>query len=156
MTPETTTPAVRVRRRDACPDVAELRRLLGDALGAARATQAHLAELVGCSLRSIIRWEQGERRPSAGFRPRLLELERKLRARALSIDDELARGTREPELRAGRTLPLVADVVSVDVEGDRALLRFGLKVPGEPEPRTVVEVLVSRWTAGEAFGTRVG
>lgn len=68
---------MKVGQRDRFPDTAELRRLVGEAMGA-RATIEQFAELVGCSRNSVMRWEKGDK-PALMFRPRLLELERMLR-----------------------------------------------------------------------------
>ena len=146
-TAATVTPPA-ARRRDRCPDVAELRRLLGRGMGVASATQEHLAELVGCSPDAIRGWERGRRRPSRVFVTRLAELESRLRARTVSIDEELARGAPvqapPPEPQRESTAPLFANLVSVTVEGEQALISLRLMVPGEREPRTVASVLVPK------------
>jgi hypothetical protein len=132
-------------RNGRCPSITELLGLLEKALGT-RATRKHLAELVGCSALAVIRWERGTHFPSPAYRPRLLELERRLRERGASLGDEL-RGAAVPATTPASSptdgkLPLVADVIGVKVEGGRALLTFGLAIPGEREPRSVAEVLV--------------
>jgi len=69
---------------------------------------------------------------------KLREIEERLRGR-LPLNDEL-RGVQSPA--PGSPGPLfVADAVSVTSDGERALLRFTLRVPGGA-PRIVTEVLV--------------
>jgi len=116
------------------PDVVELRRLMGQAMGVP-VTLKRLTELIGCSLRSLIRWERGER-PALAFRPRLRELDRMLRAGKFSISEALETKPERPRA------PLVASGVSVTLEGAQALLRFTLAVPGEAVERRVVEIVV--------------
>lgn len=137
-----------LRRRAAamCPDVKAIRRLLEEATDATWGSQARLAELLGCSPWTIRRWERGTKRPSAAYTVRLRELERRLRERPATINEEL-RGVAKQEDEASptkteRPLPLTANAVSVRVEGEQALVSFTLKVPGEKMAREVVEVLV--------------
>jgi DNA-binding XRE family transcriptional regulator len=133
-------------RRTPCPDVKELRRLLGAAMGAEIATQAQLADLLGCTTETIKSWEKGRKKPTRPFVLRLLEIERSLKARRLSLHDEIRLGILpgDAEPRPERRAPFVASAVSVVVEGDQALVRFSLKVPGEALARTVAEVIVPR------------
>jgi transcriptional regulator with XRE-family HTH domain len=136
---------------DYCPDVSELRRLLGRAMGVASATQERLAELVGCSHDAIREWEHGKHRPSRAFRSKLVELEGKLKDGGLSLDAALT-GRVEAEQPA-RPTPTFVNVVSAKLDGDLALLHFGAKLPGDKEPRTVADVLVSRAALEKALGT---
>lgn len=107
---------------------------MGKAMGVP-VTLKRLTELIGCSMRSLIRWEKGER-PALAFQPRLRELDRMLRAGRFSITEALE--TKPDKPRA----PLVASGVSLTLEGTQALLRFTLAVPGEPVERRVVEIVV--------------
>lgn len=125
---------MKVGQRDYYPDVTKLRRLIGEAMGIPL-TMKRFTELIGCSMRSVIRWERGER-PALMFRPRLLELERMLKSGTFSIDDALRSKPERPKA------PLVASGVSVTLEGTQALLRFVLAVPGEAMERSVVEIVV--------------
>lgn len=130
-----------IRKRDACPNVRELRQLLGDALGVAKATQSHLAELVGCSLWSIIRWEQGKR-PSLAYLPRLVALEKKLQEmKASSVG--VASGAEKTASRPGPLLlPFFASTVSVKIEGNLSYLRFEVNVPSDDDARMVADLIV--------------
>lgn len=121
-------------RPESYPDVVELRRLMGQAMGVP-VTQKRLTELIGCSMRSLIRWEKGER-PALAFQPRLRELDQMLRSGKFSVVKALE--TKPDRPRA----PLVASGVSVTLEGTQALLRFVLAVPGESVERSVVEIVV--------------
>lgn len=69
---------MKVGHRDYYPDVADLRKRIGEVMGAP-ATIKRFAELVGCSKNSVTRWEKGECPPALMFRPRLVELEHGLR-----------------------------------------------------------------------------
>ncbi len=145
-----------VRVRDYYPDPREVRRLLGKAMGVVSATQERLAELLGCSSDTVKDWEGKQRRhrPSRVFRARLVELEARLRARKFTIDDDIF-GREVPVESSGpeaRSLPLTATEATVTLEGERALLRFSLKVPGEADTRTVAEVLVAKSVIAELIG----
>ena len=148
-----------VRRRDQCPNVGELRALLGRALGSARATQGHLAELLGVSKGTVRRWERGAR-PGPAFRPRLVDLERRLQSRKASIDEELS-GRQEAVIglaAPGSALAQsgFASEFSLRVEGDLARFVFVVKLPGEGERRVVADVLVPRGALASSLGmTRV-
>jgi len=140
-----TAPKPLARRRDYCPDVGGLRRLLERAAGTPLGSQARLAELVGCTAESISLWERGGK-PSRAYRPRLVELEKKLKEKKVSLDDELAGRAQpeRPEARVARAAPVFVNVISLKLDSDLALLHFGAKLPGDEEARTVADVLVSR------------
>jgi hypothetical protein len=123
----------RVRWRDPYPDVKELRRRIGEAMGV-HCTLRKFALLVGASWRSVWRWERGGR-VTLGFRPRLLQLDRLLNEGTFSVEDALDAAARTPA-------PLVASTVSVTLQGGQALLRFSLAVPGEETARLVAEIMV--------------
>lgn len=131
-------------RRTPCPDVKELRRLLGATMGVEIATQVQLADLLGCTTETIKKWEKGQKKPTRPFVLRLVEIERSLKNRKLSLNDEIRLGIREEGTESchERPAPVSASAVTVTIEGGQALLRFTIKVPGEALARTVAEVLV--------------
>jgi transcriptional regulator with XRE-family HTH domain len=124
--------------------------LLERVTGTPHGSQARLARLLGCRATTVSTWEHGRARPSPVYARKLVEIERSLHARPLSVVDEIKSArpdvvTTSPALApsvAGS--PLVATSATVTLEGDQALLRFVLKVPGELEPRHVADVLVSK------------
>lgn len=116
---------MKVGQRDYYPDPAELRRLMGEAMGS-RATIEQFAELVGCSRNSVVRWEAGQCPPALMFRPRLLELERMLKE-VKPI---------KQSLESKRSAPLIAKSVKIARREKMISLCFGV---GGKE----VEVLVS-------------
>lgn len=134
------------RRRDYVPNIAELRRLLERATGSPRGSQARLADLVGCKPESLSSWEKGQHKPSAAYRAKLIEVEKKLKAKKVGVIEELrdAPPIPVPTPVVALPLPLVANRVVASVDADQVLLRFGLKLPGEEEPRQVAEILVPR------------
>lgn len=133
-----------LRRRAAlaCPKVEDLLALLEQASESSHALQTRLADLVGCTPKTIGTWKRKKAAPHI-YAPRLIEVEAKLRARL---------APKEPACEE-RPLPLMANVVSVRVEGEQALVSFSLKVPGEEGVRSVCEVLVPR-TALPSLGVR--
>jgi len=138
------TKILRRRAALACPDVKELRQLLERATGVAHGSQARLMALVGCSRGALRNWERGGK-VATFFVPKLVEVEATLRARVEAQEREVA----PPK----PSLPLMANVVEVRVDGEQALLRFELKVPGEEVAREVAEVLVPRATLQKAVGS---
>lgn len=93
---------MKVGHRDYYPDVADLRKRVGEAMGG-RASIPQFAELVGCSKNSVSRWEKGECPPALMFRPRLLELEQMLRGMTPLLKT----------LESKRPVPLVASKVKL-------------------------------------------
>ena len=124
-----------LRRREAlaCPDVRGLLALVEQVTGAPRGAQNRLADLVGVKHTTISKWAKGAPVPHV-YVAKLVEVETKLKAR---VETPKAAPVTRP-------LPLMANVVDVRVEGEQALLRFALKVPGEETAREVVAVLVPR------------
>jgi transcriptional regulator with XRE-family HTH domain len=131
--------------------------LLGAAQGREIASQLQLADLLGCTTESIKKWEKGAKKPARPFVLRLIEIERSLKNRKLSLNDEIRLGIASegstPESRHERPAPFSASAVSVVVEGGQALLRFTVKVPGETLARTVAEVLIPRAALENAAGS---
>lgn len=125
-----------IRRREAakCPDVGELRRLLIEASGIDFGSQKRLADMVGVLPTTIGRWEKGSRVPHV-YVAKLVDVETKLKAR-------IAPSVEAP--RSERSLPLMANAVDVRVEGEQALVRFALKIPGDDAARSVAEILVPK------------
>jgi transcriptional regulator with XRE-family HTH domain len=141
-----TAPQTPVRRRDYFPNIRELRRLIEQVTGSRTGSQAKLAELVGCTAETISSWEKGTRRPYPSYRAKLVEIEKRLKAKKGSALDEVRdtpmRATEPPAV--ARPLPLVANRASARMDAEQVLLRFALKLPGEDEPRSVAEILVPR------------
>ena len=133
-------------------DVKALRVALGKLQGKASISRGTLAKILGCASGSIQNWENG--RPiSPVYEHKLHELVRQASRGEVEIP---ARGrpdgraaapsvvTRATGSIVGDVPTVYANVATVELGEHDAILRFGLKVPGDKTGKAVVSLLVAR------------